>query len=70
MSRRILVGPLAIVFFRTFENGFDAAWAALSAPETVNAFKLTLLITAIAVPANSIPARAATPASEFLDNDM
>ena len=50
----ILLGPLAIVFYRTFENGFDAAWAALSSPETVNAFKLTLLITAIAVPANTI----------------
>jgi sulfate/thiosulfate transport system permease protein len=50
----ILLGPLALVFYRTFENGFGAAWDALSAPETVNAFKLTLLITAIAVPLNTI----------------
>jgi sulfate transport system permease protein len=50
----ILLGPLSIVFYRTFENGFDAAWAALSSPETVNAFKLTLIITAIAVPANTV----------------
>jgi sulfate transport system permease protein len=49
----ILVGPLAIVFWRTFENGFDAAWDALSSPETVHAFKLTLIITAIAVPVNT-----------------
>ena len=44
----ILLGPLALVFFRTFENGFGAAWDALSTPETVNAFKLTLIIAAIA----------------------
>jgi sulfate transport system permease protein len=50
----ILLGPLALVFYRTFENGFDAAWAALSTPETINAFKLTLIITAIAVPLNTI----------------
>ena len=31
----ILLGPLAIVFYRTFENGYDAAWDALSSPETV-----------------------------------
>ena len=50
----ILLGPLALVFYRTFENGFGAAWDALSTPETVNAFKLTLIITAIAVPLNTI----------------
>ena len=50
----ILLGPLALVFFRTFENGFAAAWDALSTPETINAFKLTLLIAAIAVPANTV----------------
>jgi sulfate/thiosulfate transport system permease protein len=50
----ILLGPLALVFYRTFENGFDAAWEALSSPETMNAFKLTLIITAIAVPLNTV----------------
>jgi sulfate transport system permease protein len=50
----ILLGPIALVFYRTFENGFDAAWEALSSPETINAFKLTLIITAIAVPANTV----------------
>jgi sulfate transport system permease protein len=50
----ILLGPLALVFYRTFEHGFDAAWEALSSPETVNAFKLTLIITAIAVPLNTV----------------
>jgi sulfate transport system permease protein len=50
----ILVGPLALVFWRTFENGFAPAWDALSSPETVHAFKLTLIITAIAVPVNTV----------------
>ena len=50
----ILLGPLALVFYRTFENGFGAAWDALSTPETINAFKLTLIITAIAVPLNTV----------------
>ena len=50
----ILVGPLAIVFYRTFEHGVSPAWHALSAPETIHAFKLTLIITAIAVPVNTV----------------
>jgi sulfate transport system permease protein len=50
----ILVGPLAIVFWRTFEDGLAPAWDALTTPETINAFKLTLIITAIAVPVNTV----------------
>jgi sulfate transport system permease protein len=50
----ILVAPLGIVFYRTFEDGFSAAWEALSTPETIHAFKLTLMITAIAVPLNTV----------------
>jgi sulfate transport system permease protein len=50
----ILVGPLAIVFYRTFEDGAGDAWAALSDPLTVHAFELTLIITAIAVPLNTV----------------
>ena len=50
----ILVGPLAIVFWRTFEDGVAPAWNALTTPETIHAFKLTLLITAIAVPINAV----------------
>jgi sulfate transport system permease protein len=50
----ILIGPLAIVFWRTFEDGFGPAWDALTTPETINAFKLTLIITAIAVPVNTV----------------
>jgi sulfate transport system permease protein len=50
----ILAGPLALVFYRTFEHGVSPAWNALSAPDTIHAFKLTLIITAIAVPVNTV----------------
>jgi sulfate/thiosulfate transport system permease protein len=50
----VLVGPLAVVFWRTFENGVGPAWDAISTPETVHALKLTLIITAVAVPANTV----------------
>jgi sulfate transport system permease protein len=50
----ILVGPLGIVFWRTFQHGLAPAWDALSSPDTIHAFKLTLIITAIAVPINTV----------------
>jgi sulfate/thiosulfate transport system permease protein len=50
----VLVGPLALVFWRTFEDGVAPAWNALTTPETIHAFELTLLITAIAVPLNTV----------------
>jgi sulfate/thiosulfate transport system permease protein len=50
----VLLGPLVMVFWRTFEHGFGNAWDAISDPYTVHAFKLTLIIAAIAVPANTV----------------
>ena len=50
----VLLGPLSMVFWRTFENGFADAWAALTTPETIHAFKVTLIITLIAVPLNTV----------------
>ncbi len=50
----VLVAPLGIVFYRTFEDGFSAAWEALSAPDTIHAFELTLGITVITVPLNTV----------------
>jgi sulfate/thiosulfate transport system permease protein len=50
----VLLGPLSMVFWRTFENGAGDAWDALTTPETVHAFKITLIITAIAVPLNTV----------------
>jgi sulfate transport system permease protein len=50
----VLLGPLSMVFFRAFDKGVDPLWKTLSDPNTVHAFKLTLIITAIAVPVNTV----------------
>ena len=50
----ILVAPLAMIFWRTFEHGTHSAWVALSDKDTIHAFKLTLTVTAIAVPLNTV----------------
>jgi sulfate transport system permease protein len=50
----LLIGPLSLVFWRAFEQGLDEAWEAVTTPAAVHAFKLTLVITAVAVPANTI----------------
>jgi sulfate transport system permease protein len=50
----VLIGPLAMVFWRTFDHGLGQAWAALCTPETVHAFRNTLIVAAIAVPANTV----------------
>jgi sulfate transport system permease protein len=50
----ILAGPLVLMFWRTFEHGVGPAWAAITTPDTIHAFKLTAIITAIAVPVNTV----------------
>jgi sulfate transport system permease protein len=50
----LLVLPVALVFWRTFEHGFGPVWAALTNPDALHALWLTLLIALIAVPANTI----------------
>ena len=49
----VLVGPVALVFYRAFEHGFDTFWAAVTTPEALHALWLTVLIAAIAVPLNT-----------------
>src|SRR5215212_9404291 len=50
----ILLIPVGLVFWRTFEHGVAPVWESLTTPEAKHAFWLTILITAIAVPANTI----------------
>lgn len=50
----ILLAPVAMVFWRTFEHGWDPFWAAISTPNAVHALKLTLEIAVVAVPLNAI----------------
>jgi sulfate/thiosulfate transport system permease protein len=50
----LLVIPLALVFRRAFADGVGEAWTAVTTPEALHALWLTLVIAAIAVPANTI----------------
>src|SRR3954468_23406644 len=50
----LLVAPVGLVFYRTFEHGLAPAWEAVTTPEAQHAFWLTLVLVAIAVPANTI----------------
>jgi sulfate/thiosulfate transport system permease protein len=47
-----LLLPLIAVFTEAFRAGLDGFWSAISEPDAVAAMKLTLLVAAIAVPAN------------------
>jgi sulfate/thiosulfate transport system permease protein len=50
----LLLAPVAYVFYKTFEHGFGPAWDAVTTPDALNALKVTLILTGIAVPANTI----------------
>jgi sulfate/thiosulfate transport system permease protein len=50
----ILLAPLAMVFYTTFQSGLEPVWKTLSDPGTIHAFKVTLIATAIAVPLNTV----------------
>ena len=50
----LLVAPVGYVFWKTFEHGFLPAWEAVTTPDAVHALKVTLILAAIAVPANTI----------------
>jgi sulfate transport system permease protein len=49
----ILIGPLFMMVWRTAED-LGGAWAAISDPDTVAAFKLTLQVAGIAVVVNTV----------------
>jgi sulfate transport system permease protein len=50
----LLLLPLGVVFFRTFEHGVGTAWDWITTPAAVSAFWLTVTLAAIAVPLNTI----------------
>ena len=50
----ILLAPLGMVFYRTFQHGLHPVWQTLSNHFTVHAFEITLIATAIAVPLNAV----------------
>src|SRR5918997_6732728 len=50
----LLIAPIAVVFYRTFEGGAGAVWDAVTTPAAISAFWLTITVTLIAVPLNTV----------------
>jgi len=50
----LLLAPLALIFYKTFEDGISPPIEAITSPDGLHALKLTLLMVAIAVPLNTI----------------
>src|SRR4051794_4933015 len=50
----LIVAPLLVVFWRTFEHGLAAPWHEITNPDALHALYLTLLIAAIAVLFNTV----------------
>ena len=50
----LLIAPVAMIFYRTFEHGVAPVWNALTAPNAVHAFWLSIEIVAIVVPLNTV----------------
>src|SRR5207248_8103329 len=50
----LLLAPVAMIFYRTFEHGLTPVWNAITAPNAQHAFWLSLEIVAIAVPLNTV----------------
>jgi sulfate transport system permease protein len=50
----LLVAPVGMIFYRAFEHGVAPLVDALTTVDAVHAFTLTLLVVAIAVPANTV----------------
>jgi sulfate transport system permease protein len=50
----LLIVPVGLIFYRTFEHGLAAVWRSITTPAAVHAFWLTIEIALIAVPLNTI----------------
>src|ERR1700736_5907096 len=50
----LLLGPVAMIFYRTFEHGLAPVWSAVTAPNAQHSFWLSLEVVAIAVPLNTM----------------
>jgi sulfate transport system permease protein len=49
----ILLAPVGLIFYRTFEHGLQPVWAAITTPDALHALWLTLVIALVAVPLNT-----------------
>jgi sulfate transport system permease protein len=49
----LLLVPVGLIFYRTFEHGVGAVWDSVTTPAAISAFWLTIEVAAIAVPLNT-----------------
>jgi sulfate/thiosulfate transport system permease protein len=50
----LLLAPVAMIFYKTFEHGLGPPVEAMTSPEALHAIQLTLLMVAVAVPLNTV----------------
>jgi sulfate transport system permease protein len=50
----LLLVPVGLIFWRTFEHGLGPVWASITTPAAIHAFQLTIEVALIAVPLNAI----------------
>jgi sulfate/thiosulfate transport system permease protein len=50
----LLMVPLGMIFYRAFEHGLGVAFDSVTTPDALHAFYLTIVVTAIAIPFNTI----------------
>jgi sulfate/thiosulfate transport system permease protein len=50
----LVLVPLAMILYRTFEHGFVAFWESVTTPAAISAITLSLIIVAIVVPLNVV----------------
>ena len=49
----VLVAPVAVIAYKTFEPGLADVWASVTTPAAIHAFWLTIQVAAVAVPLNA-----------------
>jgi sulfate/thiosulfate transport system permease protein len=50
----LLLAPVGMIFYKTFEHGLGPPIEAMTSPEALHAIQLTLLMVAVAVPLNTV----------------
>jgi len=50
----LLFVPVGLVLYRTFQPGIAEVWASITTPAAIHAFQLTMMVTLIAVPLNTV----------------
>jgi sulfate transport system permease protein len=50
----LLLAPVGMIFYKTFEHGLGPPVDAMTSPEALHAIQLTLLMVAVAVPLNTV----------------